>query len=61
MTGGKTRIYCHKKVNPKKVAKPSGLRRKREEVEEKRCYTQVAVKLFRINELKAKLNAINQT
>lgn len=61
LTGGKTRIYCHKKVNPKKVAKPSGLRRKREGVGEKRCYTRVAVKLFRINELKAKLNAINQT
>lgn len=29
MTGGKTRIYYHKKVNPKKVAKPSGLRRER--------------------------------
>lgn len=29
LTGGKTRIYYHKKVNPKKVAKPSGLRRER--------------------------------
>lgn len=29
LTGGNIRIYYHKKVKPKKVAKPSELRRKR--------------------------------